>query len=139
MLALWDQGFLQSPRLSRSIGLREVRGVGRDLETLPARVGPWPTLLLQLNSGFSAPLVPVRDSEWQEWKISGLWGCHSDGFGQRDGQSSDRDQRSSRVPAPQIPPSCLHHFFLEPSHKIFSGLWVFLSVPVHLSRETSML
>lgn len=63
MPALWDQGFLQSPWLSRSIGLKEVKGVGEVLEALPARVGPWPTLLLPLNSDFSAPFVPFRASE----------------------------------------------------------------------------
>lgn len=72
MPALWDQGSLQSPRSPQSIGLREVKGVGGDLEALTAWVGPRPALLLQLSSDFSTPFVPFRDLEWQGWKISGL-------------------------------------------------------------------
>lgn len=76
--ALWDQGSLQSPQSSRSIVLREVKGTGGDLEAWPAQVGPRPTLLLQLNGDFSAPFVPIRQSEWQGWKISGLGGVFGD-------------------------------------------------------------
>lgn len=36
--------------LSLSIGFREVKGVGEDLEALPTGVGPLPTLLLQPKS-----------------------------------------------------------------------------------------
>lgn len=135
MPARWDQGSLQSPRLSRSIGLREVKGVGRDLETLPAQVGPWPTLLLQLNSDFSAPFVSIRDLEWQEWKISGLGWVVSLGTLQQWVWSPGWTILPQRPTIQQGPcstdPSLLHtpkgknSFFLEPSRKVFSGLRVF--------------
>ena len=148
MPALWDQGFLQSPQLSRSVGLREVKGAGGDLEALPAWAGPWPTLLLQLNSDFSAPFVPIRDSESQGWKISGLGQAVSLGTLQQWVWSPGwtiLPQRPTIQQGPcSIDPSLLHtskgknSFFLEPSHKILSGFQVFLSVPVRLSQETSV-
>lgn len=115
MPALWDSGSLQSPRLSHPIGLREVKGVGGSLEALPAGVGPLPTLLLYLNRDFSAPLVHVRDSEWEGWRISGLGyqGVISGdiaavGLVPWHGQSFHRHKQQSGIPAPQVPACCLH-------------------------------
>lgn len=86
MPALGDSDSLQSPCLSQPIGLREVKGVGGDLEPLPAGVGPLPTLLLQLNHDFSAPLVCIRDQSgmdggFQTWHGGYLWGHCSSRFG----------------------------------------------------------
>lgn len=139
---------LRSPRLSQSVELREVKGVRGDLEALPARVGPWPTLLLQLISDFSAPFVSIRDLEWQGWKISGLRWAVSLGTVQQWVWSPGWTILSQKPTTPQGP-CCTDlsllstskgktSFFLKPSHKIFSWLWVFLSVPVHLSREISL-
>lgn len=133
---------LQSPRLSRSVELSEVKGVGQDMEALPARVSPWPALLLQLNSDFSALFLSIRDLEWQGWKISGLRWAVSLGMLQRwvwsPGWTIFSQGPCCTDPSLLSIPKGKTSSFLKPSHEVFSGLWVFLSVPVHLSREISL-
>lgn len=121
---------------SQPIGLREVKGVGGDLEALPAGVDPLPALPLQLYPDFSTPLVCIRDqSAGMEDFRAGMGG--SLGTLQQAWTILPQTQQSG-IPAPQIfstDPSLLLTlkgkvpFFLEPSCKIFPELCVVLSVP----------
>lgn len=128
--------------------MREVKGVGGDLEALPAGVGPLPALLLQPNRDFSALLVPTRVSEWEGWRISGLGSGMSLGTLQQSAWSLGwtilpRTQTTEWDPCSPDPSLLLPlkgkvPFSLQPSCKIFLGLHVFLSVPVDLRQETSV-
>lgn len=83
--------------------------------------GDFASLRLVLGQLFSCSLIVTflphlfplgtwsgRSGRFQAWDGWYLWGRCSSGFGHRAGQSSHRDQQSSRVPAPQIPACCIH-------------------------------